>query len=71
MTNTGTGIQGRKPLQKRFTAGEVRDWLRIEVPNLDFTSKMILLNKVEQYARHYFIQGGGNDEEFEKLFEGR
>lgn len=68
MTNTGTGKQGIATMPRKHDRAGLRDWLRQYLANDSYTVRMFVLNRMEQVAKHWFLQGGGDAEEFEKLF---
>lgn len=68
MTNTGTGIEGIAVTPKRQDHAGVRDWLRHYFSDLPFYRRDTILNRTEAACRHWFIQGGGDPAEFERLF---
>lgn len=70
MTNTGTGKQGIATAPKRHDHAGLRGWLKQNTGMYSLTTQMILLNRMEQAAKHWFLRGGGDPEEFERLFNG-
>lgn len=70
MTNTGTGKQGIATLPKRHDHAGLRDYLAHNFRDLPFHRRDTILNRAEAACKYWFLQGGGDGEEFEKLFNG-
>ena len=68
MTNRATYIEGFQKKPKRHNHGDIRDYLRESYGDLPDHRRMPLLNRIEQACKHWFIQGGGDPEEFERGF---
>lgn len=68
MTNTGTGIEGFVVQPKRHNHTGIRDFLRTHYGDLPEVRRMALINRIEAAAKHWFIQGGGDPDEFEWRF---
>lgn len=68
MTNTGTGVQGITRLPKRYNHTAFRDWLLQNFRDIADWRRSIMQNEYEAACRHWFIQGGGDPAEFERLF---
>lgn len=70
MTNTGTGIQGFRTKPTRHDHHALQDWLKQDFGDLIFWRRDLLQNRIEQACKYWFIQGGGDPEEFEWRFNG-
>ena len=68
MTNTGTGIEGFIVQPKRHDHTGIRDFLRKNFGDLPEVRRMALINRIEQACKYWYIQGGGDPEEFERGF---
>lgn len=68
MTNTGTGIQGIVTARKRHDHAAFRDWLKYHFGDLPFVRRDFILNRTESSCKYWYVQGGGDPDEFERLF---
>ena len=55
---------------RRINHGDVRDYLRESFGDLPDHRRMPLLNYIIGACKHWYIQGGGDPEEFEWRFNG-
>lgn len=70
MTNTGTGKEGNARQPKRYTLVSLRDWLLQNFRDLAEWRRGQIQEETKAACKAWFVRGGGDGEEFEKLFNG-
>lgn len=68
MTNTGFGKTGFSRTPRKHDHAALRRFVLQDLPGYSHATKMLVLNRIEQAAKYWFIQAGGDSDEFEHLF---
>ena len=68
MTNTGFGKEGIVIQPKRHDEKGLRDWLRLKFNDLPPERRGDITHRVRYDCFYWFIQGGGDPIEFEKIW---
>lgn len=68
MTNTGFGKTGFDRQPRKHDHAALRRFVLQDLPGESYSIKMLIMNRIEQAAKYWFIQGGGDGDEFESLF---